>query len=252
MKAKLILIPLLILHFSVHAQYSELHKNPFHKAYRDSLKAMEYPYTFPIWGKKSYKKGFDVPFPWGTGFNYFWAKQEITISNIAVGFNDRPPVDISDVIKFGKATSTANAYTFRPDLFVFPFLSIYGILGIGSGTTEVPIVEPVAFNTVTENSVTSAGFGFTLAGGFQGVIIILDNNFNWVNTEKLTELVPAYNFAGRLAHQFASSMRPERNITMWVGGFYQKIRADTKGVIAINEIFPGFDDSQKQKVKNRL
>src|ERR671913_490688 len=99
MKAKLILIILLVLHFYSQAQYSELHKNPFHKAYRDSLKAMEYPYTFPIWGKRVYKKGFDVPFPWGVGANYFWAKQEITISNIAVGFNDKAPVDISDVIK---------------------------------------------------------------------------------------------------------------------------------------------------------
>ena len=252
MKQSLILIFLLVLNSTVQAQYSDLQKNPFHKAYHDSLKAMNYPYTFPIWGKKAYKKGFDVPYPWGGGVNYFWAKQEITISEISVGFNDRAPIDLSDVITFGKATSTANAYTIRPDLFVFPFLSIYGILGFGTGVTDVPVAEPISFKTSTESKVTSAGFGFTAAGGFQGVIIILDNNFNWVNTEKLTELVPAYNFAGRLAHMFKSSMRADRSITMWLGAFYQKIRADTKGVIKVNELFPGATDAQKQKIEGQL
>jgi hypothetical protein len=252
MKFRLIVIGILLFSISVQAQVSELQKNPFHKAYRDSLKAMNYPYTFPIFGKKAYKKGFDVPYPWGGGVNYFWAKQEITISHLAVGFNDRPPVDLSNVVTFGKTTSTANAYTIRPDLFVFPFLSIYGILGFGSGLTEVPVVEPVSFNTKTNNKVTSAGFGFTAAGGFQGVIIILDNNFNWVNTEKLTELVPAYNFAGRLAHNFNSAMRADRSITIWVGGFFQKLRAETKGVIKVSELFPGATASQKQIITGQL
>src|SRR5687768_16753499 len=105
MKALLILLSLLILNITIHAQYSELQKNPFHKAYHDSLKAMNYPYTFPLYGKKAYKKGFDVPYPWGLGVNYFWAKQEVTISNITVGFNDNGPVDLTDVIQFGRITA---------------------------------------------------------------------------------------------------------------------------------------------------
>ena len=53
-------------------------------------------------------------------------------------------------------------------------------------------------------------------------------------------------------HQFKSSMRAERNITVWMGPCYQKIKADTKGEIKISEIFPGVDDSKNQEIKNRL
>src|SRR3954449_488920 len=98
MKTTLILISLLILCSAAHAQVSEYYKNPFHQAYHDSLKKMNYPYTFPLWGKKAYKKGFDIPYPWGIGANYFWAKQEVKIDNIAVGLNDKAPVDFTDVI----------------------------------------------------------------------------------------------------------------------------------------------------------
>src|SRR5215204_2721879 len=120
MKASLVVIVLLILYGTVQAQYSDYLKNPFHEAYHDSLKMMNYPYTFPLWGKKAYKKGFDIPYPWGIGANYFWAKQEVKIDNIYVGFNDNPPVDFTGVIQFGKINATANAYTVRPDLFVLP------------------------------------------------------------------------------------------------------------------------------------
>ena len=252
MRTKLFLLFLLAFGTTAVAQFSEYTKNPFHEHYHDSLRKMNYPYTFPIWGKKAYKKGFDVPFPWGIGANYFWAKQEVKIDNIAVGFNDKGPVDLSDVIQFGKVEATANAYTVRPDLFVLPFLSVYGVFGFGNSSIEVPVVEPVVFSTNPTSKATSAGLGFTVAGGFQGLILIFDNSFNWLNTDKLTDLVPAYNATLRVAHQFSSSMRADRNITVWLGPCYQKIKADTKGEIAINEIFPGIDDGKKQEIKERL
>ena len=252
MKATLVLVFLVAASFRGFSQYSEYNRNPFHEAYNDSLKKMNYPYTFPLWAKKGYKKGFDIPYPWGIGVNYFWARQEVNISNIAVGFNGKAPVDLTDVIKFGKIQATANAYTVRPDLFVLPFLSIYGVFGFGNSSIDVPVVEPIVFSTHPTSKATSAGLGFTVAGGFQGVVLIFDNSFNWLNTDKLTDLVPAYNATLRIAHQFRSSMRADRNITIWMGPCFQKIRADTKGVIAINDIFTGFDDAQKQQVKDRL
>jgi hypothetical protein len=252
MKAILILTSLLMVNFTIHAQQAEYYKNPFHQAYHDSLKKMNYPYTFPLWGKKAYKKGFDIPYPWGIGANYFWAKQEINISNVAVGFNGKTPVDITDAITFGKIEATANVYTVRPDLFVFPFLSVYGVFGYGSSSIDVPIVEPVVFTTNPKSKATSAGIGFTVAGGFQGAVIIFDNSFNWLNTDKLTDLVPAYNATLRIGHQFNSSMRADRAITFWMGPSFQKIKADTKGEIKVNEIFPDMDGSKKQEIKDRL
>jgi hypothetical protein len=252
MKTKLILLLLVVSFHTAMAQYSDYLKNPFHKAYHDSLKKMDYPYTFPLWGKKAYKKGFDIPFPWGIGANYYWTRQEVKIENISVGFNDKAPVDLSDVLEFGKVEATANAYTIRPDLFVLPFLSVYGVFGFGNSSIMVPVVEPVTFTTNPTSKATSAGIGFTLAGGFQGIVLIFDNSFNWLNTDKLTDLVPAYNAALRIAHQFSSSMRADRNITFWLGPGYQKIKADTKGVIAISELFPGADGSRKQEIKDRL
>jgi hypothetical protein len=251
MRTKLLLLALMAYTTAI-AQFSDFNKNPFHEKYHDSLKRMHYPYTFPIWGKKGYQKGFDIPYPWGIGANYFWAKQEVKIENISVGFNGKPPVDLSNVIQFGKVEADANVYTVRPDLFIFPFLSVYGIVGFGNSKINVPVVAPINFTTSPTSKATNAGLGFTVAGGFQGVVLIFDNSFSWLNTDKLTDLVPAYNASLRIAHQFVSYVRADRSLTIWLGPSFQKLKADTRGEIAINEIFPGIDDSQKQDIKDRL
>ena len=252
MRTRLLLLVLVSYATAALAQYPEFTKNPFHERYHDSLKRMNYPYTFPLLGRKGYKKGFDIPYPWGIGANYFWAKQEVKIENIAVGFNDKPPVNLSDVIQFGKVEAEANAYTIRPDLFVLPFLSVYGVFGVGNSNIDVPVMQPISFTTHPTSKATSAGLGFTLAGGFQGIVLIFDNSFNWLNTDKLTDLVPAYNATLRIAKQFVSYERADRSITIWMGPCYQKIKADTKGVISISELFPNADGSKKQEIKDRL
>src|SRR6478752_2374657 len=93
----------------------------------DSLKNTEYPYALPIWGKKVTKKGYNLPYSAGIGVNYLWQKSELVIDNLSVGFNNGPLHNLDEVIRFNSATSEANAINIRPDIWLLPFLNIYGI-----------------------------------------------------------------------------------------------------------------------------
>jgi len=154
-------------------------------------KKWDYPYTFPLLGKKAYKKGFDIPYAWGISPVYFAQRQDIEIAEIAVGLNDGSLADISGIVGFGRIENKVSTFTIRPDLWVLPFLNIYGIFGFGKTSTEVPLVKPIDFTTVQNFDATSAGLGFTFAGGIGPVIVIIDNNFNWANVEAFVEPVPA-------------------------------------------------------------
>src|SRR6185436_13040264 len=57
------------------------------KEYYDSLKTMNYDRLFPIWGSRIYKKGYDIPFPFGIMVNNFYGIQGIDISNISIGIH---------------------------------------------------------------------------------------------------------------------------------------------------------------------
>src|SRR5262245_37625687 len=84
------LLPLIIIVFfgRVSAQQGALkeEKNPFHKAYHDSLRTMNYDATFPLLGKKAYKKGYDIQFPWGVGLAYFVQQQKVLIKSTKISF----------------------------------------------------------------------------------------------------------------------------------------------------------------------
>ena len=98
-------------------------------AQADSLKKSEYPYALPIWGAKATKLGFDLPYSAGVSAQYFFAESDILISDLSVGFNNNPMQSVSDIVRFDVAKSKASSFTFRPDVWLFPFLNVYGILG---------------------------------------------------------------------------------------------------------------------------
>ncbi|ETN94195.1 hypothetical protein [Zhouia amylolytica] len=216
--------------------------NPAYKAYYDSIQQMEYDYTFPILGKQAYKRGYDIPFPWGVSAIYFTQKQEINITQTAIGFNGSNKVDISNFINFGPTIATTNAYTVRPDLWIFPFLNIYGILGGGTTETEVTLLDPISLQTDQHFGAKSFGLGATLAGAVGPIWIAWDNNYNFVDVDVIVEPVPAFNSSLRIGHSFMDPIKPTRSLSVWSGVFYQSLQSDTEGSIAIQNIFPNIGD----------
>src|SRR6187431_318661 len=138
MKNSKILILLFLLIYGV--SFSQVYTNKVvgkkNEALLDSLKVVEYPYALPIWGDKATKKGFQLPYSAGVSLNYFWQESDLTIDNLEVGFNNGPMHNLDQVIRFNSAVAEASALNIRPDIWLFPFLNVYGILGrVKSSTT---------------------------------------------------------------------------------------------------------------------
>ena len=96
-------------------------------AEEDSLKSRPYPYSLPIWGAKATEKGYDLPYSAGVSLNYFWQQSDLIITDLFVGFNEGPMYDLDEIIRFDDAVSTASIFTIRPDIWLLPFLNVYGI-----------------------------------------------------------------------------------------------------------------------------
>jgi len=216
--------------------------NPAYKKYYDSLKKMDYPYMFPLLGKKAYKKGYDLPFAWGISGIYFTQRQEININRTLIGVNGSGKADLSSFINFGPTIATTNAYTVRPDLWILPFLNIYGILGGGTTETEVNLLAPIGLQTTQRFAVSSFGLGATLAGAVGPIWLAWDNNYNFADIDVIVEPVPAFNSSFRVGHTLMNPSKATNSLSVWVGVFYQSIQNDTKGSIPLQDIFPNVGD----------
>ncbi len=230
--------------FISNAQISRDDNNEAHQAYYDSLKTMDYDRIFPIFGAGAYERGFDLQRAFGAGFVYFTQTQEILISQTSIGFNGGDLVDMSNFIEFGPTIATTHAYTFRPDIWVFPFLNVYGVIGGGTTQTEVTLLQPVGFQTAQNFVAQSYGLGATLTGAVGPVWVAWDNNYNFVDVEAIVEPVPAFNSSLRIGQNYLSSKRPDRSLAVWVGAFYQQIQNDTKGSLPVSDIFPSLGSGE--------
>ncbi len=234
---------LILISFQVdaYAQYASKKVKSKNEAYTDSLKQVKYDYIFPILGQGVYKKGFDIPYPVGIMGNFMWMQQEIIIDNLQLGLkseNQDIPLTPVDFIQFEDNINSAYTVNVRPDLWVLPFLNVYGIFGYGNSTTEVNVTSPVTLQTTVEQSISTAGVGVMSAFGIGPVWMSVDANWTWNKPELLDRAVNVNVLGIRLGQTFVFNERPYRNIAIWVGGMRASMASATVGEIQLIDALP--------------
>lgn len=219
----------------------------------DSIKSEPYPYTLPIWGAKAAAKGYSLPYSAGLSVNYLQQESALILDNLFVGFNNGPMYNLDEIIRFNEATSRAGALTVRPDIWVFPFLNIYGIFGKARSSTEINAGvwlpdtadvwrEITSFSTTANFDAVVAGFGMTPTMGIGGGWLALDMNVAWSDVSALDKPVFTFVFGPRVGKTFKFK-KPEQNIAVWAGGFRVKFSSSTNGNLKLSEVMP-VDDLQ--------
>lgn len=218
-----------------------------HPSQADSIKQVDYSYTFPLLGKRVVQKGFAIPYPVGIMINTFAASQLVEISELKVGFNDNAPQDFN-FVEFGEVKANLQNINVRADLWLFPFLNIYGLFGPLISQTSVSVVEPVTFTTNTNFNGYTYGIGTTLAAGFHGFWATADVNTTWTSLEQFDTPVNATMMTPRVGMAIPFRKNPSSNFAFWVGCSYVLLNRETSGTIKISDISPNGSSEALQKI----
>jgi hypothetical protein len=245
------LILLIVVFLSVQT-YSQVYTDKIvgkkNEAEKDSIMASKYPYSLPIWGEKATQKGYQLPYSAGVSVNYFWQESSIIINNLYVGFNNSQMVNLDQIVRFNDAVSTANAMNVRPDVWLFPFLNVYGILGKVKTSTNISAglwipdannnwSEVITFKSGANFDGTTMGIGVTPTIGIGGGWMALDMNVSWTDISALDKPAMAFVFGPRFGKTFKLN-KPEQNITVWAGGFRVHLKSETAGSLPLSDVIP--------------
>ncbi len=236
--------------------YANMPVGTSEQALKDSIEHTPYKYMLPILGEKAAKAGFNLPYSAGVGVNYLWQRSDLVIDNLNVGFNNNPMQNVDGLIRFNKAVATAQAFTIRPDIWLFPFLNIYGIFGKSSASTDVGFgiyvpdssnkdQEIVSAESKINFNATTAGFGLTPTIGIGGGWLAIDMNFTWTDVPQLSKPAYAFIFGPRAGKTFQFK-KPNQNIAVWVGAFRVKLNSATSGSVNLSDVLP--IDELQQKI----
>ena len=242
----------IILLVSLSAQSSNA-QNPdlqLSEAERDSI-LKDYENIFPVWGKDVIKAGFDLPYPVGLNINTVYIGQPIAIDNLQLGIGDFPMQPV-EFVQFDNAQSDVASYNLRADLWVLPFINVYGMFGQGWSKTNIKLKEPIALESGVEQKGVYWGIGFTSTIGIKKNFLAIDVNWSWADMELLNDPVRARILGLRYGRNFR--LGGKKRLSVWIGTMNQNLESVTEGMVRLNEVLPGTirDQLESRDYQNSL
>lgn len=136
-------------------------------------------HTFPIWGDEARARGYDIPLPFGINMNYMNMRQNINVDSISfsgLALGNHPiPGDMFN-IDAGHTREQSKTETLRLDMWVFPFLNVYGLIGHsrGSSVSNVSVDADPSRYTGVDRVIAGAVHRLYENGSLQNIDFTLD------------------------------------------------------------------------------
>lgn len=218
--------------------------------------------TFPIWGDEARARGYAIPLPFGINLNYMNMRQNIDVDSISfsgLALGNHPiPSDMFN-IDAGHTREQSKTETLRLDMWVFPFLNVYGLVGHsrGSSVSNVSVdADPSRYSGIDrliagsvhrlyENGSlqdidftldfkgTTLGTGITLAGGVGNWFTLVDTNYTRTDFNILDGKISALTVSPRVGYRFnLQGPWGPSHLSVWLGSMYQDVQQEFKGSLA--------------------
>ncbi|WP_413484346.1 hypothetical protein [Morganella psychrotolerans] len=214
----------------------------------------------PIWGDEARARGYDIPEPFGVGYNYMNLRQDIVVDKI--GFIMPKNEDFGNALKIeaGHTREKSETHMLKLDSWVFPFMNVYGLYGKTKGKSHTTLaggsvdfgggfimdldglLKDQPFDLDFEGK--TYGAGMTLAGGYEQFFTTVDINYTKTNLDILDGDIKAVVISPRVGYEFIFSPliagQGNTKLQVWTGAMYQDITQRFKGDISGLSLPPQF------------
>jgi len=239
----------------------------FNDSERVSVKEKSEPLVLipPVCGKKRRKQGYDLSLPFGAGANFYYSNQYYTADDLELVSDSVPDIYATGVASVQNSTSGEMRVTFRPDVWILPFLNVYGIVGYSQNTTrpkfEVPKVTIVFPPPVGELEIDTAnviiddeliyygptyGGGVTISSGYRGFFFVFDYHYVVTRPKDLADKLESHNFSGKLGVLLGKNRNKVKG-SFWAGTMYVNDNHHFSGQVDVKDILPGWEILVGQK-----
>ena len=196
----------------------------------------KYERAFPIWAQEAIDLGHELPKPYGFSINYMTMEQPLVVDSVAfTGLGDF--IDDRISINGSEALQDSETLTFRADMWVLPFLNLYGVIGHTKGSSVAnvqvdvdlpffPELDPFDFELNFKG--TTYGVGGTIVGGIDNWFALLDVNYTNTDLDILDGEISTIVVSPRVGYR---TKVYGQDLQVWVGAMYQNVEQTFSGYL---------------------
>ncbi|EJT1340660.1 TonB-dependent receptor [Vibrio vulnificus] len=187
-------------------------------------------FSLPIWKEDAEALGYTLPKPIGFNLSYMTMEQGINVDSIDlqgldfIQLNADPGKQYTEVL------------TLRADVWLLPFLNLYGLVGKldGYSTTDVNLTVGSFLSTKIQDfrldlDGYTTGFGAVLVGGYENWFALVDASFTQSRLTVIDGTIDAIVISPRVGYDFNRHGTPLR---IWAGAMYQDVEQTLSGSVS--------------------
>ncbi|MBA5761289.1 TonB-dependent receptor [Vibrio sp. 404] len=194
-------------------------------------------FSLPIWKEEAEALGYELPKAFGLNLSYMSMEQGIDVESIALKGLKIPGLKLGMEAEPGKQVT--DVMTLRADVWLFPFLNLYGLVGKldGYSETDVNVSAKLGFIGPFTGKIENfrldldgeiKGAGFVLAGGHEQWFGLVDASYTQTELTVVDGSIDAIVVSPRVGYDFHRNGVPLR---LWVGAMYQSVEQELSGSI---------------------
>lgn len=197
---------------------------------------------FPFLAEEALNRGYVLPKPIGINFIYVDMTQDVKVESLKLKGDIilspfLKPISLEKIITVTAKDTVSSIQNkiVKTDIWLFPFLNIYGLLGETKGYSktkiDISLNKPVITNAdfkLDYDGITY-GVGTTIVGGVGNIFVATDVNYTRTSLNIIDGNIDALIISPKLGYNFNFSSFKN---SIWIGGMYQEISQTLKGNIA--------------------
>lgn len=212
----------------------------------------------PACGKKRRELGNDLPLPFGTGISFEYFKQYYDATELQL-INDSIGILVTGEANVQQSTSQDLKLLFRPDVWVLPFLNVYGIVGYSRSKTmpnfQVPQITihdiPNVGNIILDDTVSIEdeiismgpvyGGGVNISSGYKSFFFIADYHYTMTVPIDLDQRFESHSFSVKAGILLGKNNKRIKG-SFWLGGNFVNDTHKFTGELDVDDILPEIGD----------
>jgi len=222
--------------------------------HQESKPVSQFP---PFCGKKRRNNGMVLPLPFGTGIQLAAFEQPYISSDLRM-FSSANNLSARADTVYQNTKSGEVSMTIRPDVWLFPFLNVYGIIGYTEGRTTPNLIVPsiVIENIPNIGEITIDttfelkdkiyyhgpvyGFGATVTAGYKEFFILLNYEYTVTDASGLQNKLKYNRFNAKFGILLGRNENKAKG-AFWVGSMYMGDDHHFEGEVNVKDILPGYE-----------